>query len=164
MIGQTPISVNKTNEEEVRLSQYLIKSKKIIQKKKKKFTFDIGEKVRVSRLCGTFDREYQKKWSGEIFTVEKRYWSQGKDMYKLKDWSGDAIEGTFYAAELQEVTEHPEQLYRIQDIVKKRTRNKKKEVLVKWLHCSKKYNTWIPEADVVRYTLYIRPQHLFDFH
>ncbi|XP_041349473.1 uncharacterized protein LOC121368791 [Gigantopelta aegis] len=147
MLGQTPASVNQTNKGEVRLSQYLIKPKKAIHKKK--FTFNIGDKVRVSHLRGTFDREYQEKWSGEIFTIEKRYWSQGKDLYKLKDWGGDAIEGTFYAAELQKVTENPDQLYRIQDIVKRRTRNKQKEVLVKWLHWPKKYNSWIQEADVV---------------
>ncbi|XP_041356614.1 uncharacterized protein LOC121373884 [Gigantopelta aegis] len=149
MLGQTPASVNQTNEGEVRLSQYLIKPKKAIHKKK--FTFNIGDKVRVSHLRDTFDREYQEKWSGEIFTIEKRYWSQGKDLYKLKDWGGDAIDGTFYAAELQTVTENPDQLYRIQDIVKRRTRNKQKEVLVKWLHWPMKYNSWIPEADVVRY-------------
>ncbi|XP_041372620.1 uncharacterized protein LOC121385896 [Gigantopelta aegis] len=149
MLGQTPTSVNQTNEGEIRLSQYLIKPKKAIHKKK--FIFNIGDKVRVSHLRGTFDREYQEKWSGEIFTIEKRYWSQGKDLYKLKDWGGDVIEGTFYAAELQKVTENPDQLYRIQDIVKRRTRNKQKEVLVKWLHWPKKYNSWIQEADVVRY-------------
>ncbi|XP_041376686.1 uncharacterized protein LOC121389141 [Gigantopelta aegis] len=155
MLGQTPASVNQTNEGEVRLSQYLIKPKKAIHKNK--FTFNIGDKVRVSHLQGTFDREYQEKWSGEIFTIEKRYWSQGKDLYKLKDWGGDAIKGTFYAAELQKVTENPDQLYRIQDIVKRRTRNKQKEVLVKWLHWSKKYNSWIQEADVVRYQTDTRP-------
>jgi AAA+ superfamily predicted ATPase len=72
-------------------------------------------------------------------------------MYKLNDWGGDPIEGVFYAAELQKVTEDPNQEYRIQDIVKKRTRNKQKEVLVKWLHWPKKYNSWIPEADVRQY-------------
>ncbi|XP_041350704.1 uncharacterized protein LOC121369716 [Gigantopelta aegis] len=149
MLGQTPNSVNQQNEQEVCLSQYLIKPKKPILKKK--FTFNVGDKVRVSHLRGTFDREYQEKWSGEIFTIERRYWSQSHDLYKLKDWDGDPIEGTFYAAELQKVTENPDQLYRIQDIIKKRTRNKQKEVLVKWLHWPKMYNSWIPEADVVRY-------------
>ncbi|XP_041355481.1 uncharacterized protein LOC121373099 [Gigantopelta aegis] len=150
MLGQTPASVNQTNEEEVRLSQYLIKPKKIIHKKTK-FTFSVGDKVRVSHLRGTFDREYQEQWSGEIFIIERRYWSQSHYLYKLKDWGGDPIEGTFYAAELQKVTENPDQLYHIQDIIKKRTRNKQKEVLVQWFHWPKKYNSWIPEADVVRY-------------
>ncbi|XP_041375275.1 uncharacterized protein LOC121388115 [Gigantopelta aegis] len=149
MLGQTAASVNQTNEEEVRLSQYLIKPKKAIQKNK--FTFDIGDKVKVSHLRDTFEPEYQEKWSGEIFTIEKRYWSQGNDLYNLKDWGGDAIKGTFYTAKLQKVTENPDQLYRIQDIVKRRTLNRQKEVVVKWLHWPKKYNSWILEADVVQY-------------
>ncbi|XP_041376716.1 uncharacterized protein LOC121389176 [Gigantopelta aegis] len=49
------------------------------------------------------------------------------------------------------VAKKPDQLCRIEDFVKKRTRNRQKKVLVKWLHWPKKYNSWIPEADVVRY-------------
>jgi transposase InsO family protein len=153
MLGQTPSSVNETNESEVRLGQYLIKNKSISRKseKRRKFTFKLDETVRVSHLRQTFDREYQEKWSGEIFTITKRYWSQGRDLYKLKDWGGDPIDGTFYSTELQSVTENPHQEYRIQDIIKKRTSQKKKEVLVKWLHWPKKYNSWIPEEDVRQY-------------
>ena len=102
-------------------------------------------------MRGKFDREYQEKWSGEIFTVTRRYWLQDNDLYNLNDWNGDPIQGTFYSAELQAVTENPDQEYRIQDIIKKRTRNKQKEVLVKWLHWPKKYNSWIPEVDVKIY-------------
>ncbi|XP_041350753.1 uncharacterized protein LOC121369760 [Gigantopelta aegis] len=153
MLGQSPVSVTKRNEGEVRLAQYLIKKSDKSPKKKSNFTSEVGEKVRISHLRGKFDREYQEKWSGEIFSIERRYWSQNKDMYKLKDWGGDSIEGTFYATELQKVTENPDQVYRIQEVLKKRTRNKKKEVLVKWLHWSSKYNSWIPEPDLIRYQM-----------
>jgi hypothetical protein len=150
MTGQAPNSVTEDNESEVRLKQYLIKKTKSISKKWK-FTFKVGDKVRVSHLRQTFDREYQEKWSGEIFTIEKRYRSQNRDMYKLNDWDGEPIIGTFYALELQSVKEDPNQEYRIQDIVKKRTRQKKKEVMVKWLHWPKKYNSWILEKDMTLY-------------
>jgi transposase InsO family protein len=131
MLGQTPISVNKNNETEVRLSQYLIKKPMIKVSTKRKFTFKVHDKVRVSHLKQTFDREYEEKWSGEIFTIERRYWSQKRDLYKLNDWSGEPIEGTFYSVELQKVVEDPDQEYRIQDIVKKELVKRKRKL---WLN------------------------------
>ncbi len=152
MLGQSPSSVNKQNESEVRLNQHLLKRKPSVTKnQKRKFSFKIGDKVRVSHLRQMFDREYREGWSGELFTITRRYWSQNHDLYKLNDWGGDPIDGTFYSAELQSVTENPDQEYRIQDIVKKRTRQKKTELLVKWLHWPKRYNSWIPEEDVRQY-------------
>jgi putative lipase involved disintegration of autophagic bodies len=151
MIGQTPESVTKDNESEVRLKQYRIKKTKPMSTKKWKFTFKVGDTVRVSHLRQAFDREYQEKWSGEIFTIASRYRSQNNALYKLNGWDGDPITGTFFAAELQKVQEDPNQEYRIQDIVKKRTRRKKKEVMVKWLHWPKKYNSWILEEDMTQY-------------
>ena len=151
MLGQSPYSVklNKQNESEVRLNQHRVKRKPNVNKLQKgKFSFKIGDKVRVSHLRQTFDREYREGWSGELFTITRRYWSQNHDLYKLNDWGGDPIDGTFYSAELQSVIENPDQEYRIQDVVKKRTLNKRKEVLVKWHHWPKKYNSWILESDV----------------
>ena len=153
-LGQAPSEVNEENEAESRLDQYLIRTKYQAPPRKnmkRKYTFKVGDKVRISHLRQAFDREYQEKWTGEIFTVVRRYWVQSQDVYKLKDWGGDPIEGTFYAAELQPVTEDPNQEYRIQEVVKKRSRNKRKEVLVKWMHWPKKYNSWIPEEDVKHY-------------
>ena len=43
----------------------------------------------------TFDREYSKKWSGEIFTVTERKINQNQPMYQLKDYNNDIIEGYF---------------------------------------------------------------------
>ena len=150
-LGRSPASVDRDNESEVRLDQYLIRKKTKAPKLKQTFTFKEGDTVRVSHLRRAFDREYQEKWSGEIFTIEKRYWSQGHDVYRLKDYGGESIEGTFYASELQKVTELPDQEYRIQEVLKKRTIRKQKQVLVKWWHWPKKYNSWIPEADIRHY-------------
>ncbi|XP_041372654.1 uncharacterized protein LOC121385927 [Gigantopelta aegis] len=112
MLGQSPDSVTKRNEGEVRLAQYLIKKSDKSPKKKSNFTFEAGDKVRISHL-----------------------------------------KGTFYAFELQKVTENPDQVYKIQEVLKKRTRNKQKEVLIKWLHRPSKYNLWIPETDLIQYQM-----------
>jgi hypothetical protein len=39
-------------------------------------------------------------------------------------------------------------LYRVEKVLKKRTKNAIKEVYVKWLNYPESYNSWIPEKDI----------------
>ena len=96
----------------------------------------------------TFDREYSEKWSGEIFTVTERKINQNQPMYQLKDYNNDIREGYFYEPELQSAYLDNDIVYKIEKILKKRIRNKRKEILVKWKGWSKKFNSWILEDSV----------------
>ena len=69
------------------------------RKNKKKFVF----KVRISHLQSSFQREYDIKWSGEIFKISKRFLRQDQPMYKIVDWFNQPMKGTFYQKELQKV-------------------------------------------------------------
>ena len=42
--------------------------------------------------------------------------------------------------------------YRIEKTLKRRTKNKRKEVLVCWLVKPEKYDSWIPEEDLKDYS------------
>ena len=88
----------------------------------------------------TFDREYSEKWSGEIFTVTDRKINQNQPMYQLKDYNNDIIEGYFFEPELQIAFLDNDIVYKIEKILKKRTRNRKKEILLKWKGWPKKFN------------------------
>ena len=57
------------------------------------------------------------------------------------------MEGTFYELEVQAVNVDPSTEYHIEKLLKRRLLNKQIEVLVRWLHWPKKYDSWIPEAD-----------------
>ena len=102
-------------------------------------------------VTGPIDREYSQKWTGELFKIDTRFRREGVPVYTILDWDGERVEGTFYEPELQPVTIDPTTEYRVEKILKKRVRNKRKEVLVRWLHWPKKYDSWIPEADVKDY-------------
>ena len=65
-------------------------------KNKISFAFKVGDKVRISHLCSSFQREYDVKWSGEIFKISKRFLRQGQPMYKIVDWFNQPMKGTFY--------------------------------------------------------------------
>ena len=102
-------------------------------------------------VTGPIYREYSQKWTGELFKIDTRFRREGVPVYTILDWDGERVDGTFYEPELQPVTIDPTTEYRVEKILKRRVRNKRKEVLVRWLHWPKKYDSWIPEADVKDY-------------
>ena len=102
-------------------------------------------------VTGPIDREYSQKWTGELFKIDTRFRREGVPVYTILEWDGERVDGTFYEPELQPVTIDPTTEYRVEKILKRRVRNKRKEVLVRWLHWPKKYDSWIPEADVKDY-------------
>ena len=68
--------------------------------------------------------------------------------YKLKDILNEEISGSFYEDELQKIITDDNTVYRIEKIVRRRTRRGRREVLIKWWKWASKFNTWIP-ADTV---------------
>ncbi len=149
-LGAAPSSVTKSNESESRLSQYLLRRPKD-GKPNHKMKYNVGDVVRISHVRGVFDREYSQKWTGELFKVKSRYFRRGVPVYKLEDWSNEDVSGTFYDQELQSVHVDENTTFRIDKILKKRKSGGRKEVLVRWLHWPKKYDSWIPEAEVTDY-------------
>lgn len=157
--GITPASVTKENEEEVRYRAYLQRNKRPgvvsrksknskIAEKKKPYKFKVGDKVRISHLRRTFQREYDQKWTGEIFKVCRRYRSQGLPVYKLKDFAEESITGTFYSQELQKVSTSDNFIWKIDKILKERKRKGTIEILVSWHQWPAKFNSWIKKSDM----------------
>ena len=92
-------------------------------------------------VTGPIDREYSQKWTGELFKIGTRFRREGVPVYTILDWDGERVDGTFYEPELQPVTIDPTTEYGVEKILKRRVRNKRKEVLVRWLHWPKKYDS-----------------------
>ena len=153
-LGKLPTNTTKDNEGESRLQQYLLRqgtakwSNKTKKRVRKKYKYKIDQTVCQSHVRSLFDREYSQKWTGEIFKIHTRFRREGVPVYTILDWDGDRVEGTFYEPELQAVNVDPSTEYHIEKLLKRCLRNKQKEVLVRWLHWPKKYDSWIPEADV----------------
>ena len=123
----------------------------MVRRKKAQYKYKQGDRVRVSHLRKAFHRAYSQQLSGEIFTIVSRWRRDNIPVYKIADWDGSPIEGTFYQPELQKVTVNPEDTFRIEKILKRRKRGNKREVLVSWLYYPKKFNSWLPEKDIVNY-------------
>lgn len=59
----------------------------------------------------------------------------------------EKIKGKFYEEELT-LYQNIENQYQIEKILKRRTRNEKKQILIQWLGYPEKYNSWIPESNL----------------
>ena len=73
----------------------LYKSSSSEKDKRPQFTFNIGDWVRINFLKRTFKREYDEKWSREIFKVTDLDYEQEKPVYTLADYDGERLEGRF---------------------------------------------------------------------
>ena len=152
-IGMTPLEVTKENEDEVWQKLYLPfkKVKPLKIEKKKLYKFRVGDTVRISHLKQAFDREYNTRWSEEIFKIRNRLSRENIPVYKLIDLKEENVRGTFYESELQKVHLSSNTLYKIEKIVKTRTRKRKKQHLVKWLFWPSKFDSWIEASDLEEY-------------
>ena len=111
-----------------------------------KFKYKVGDLVRVSFLRRPFQREYDERWSRELFVVNQRFMSDNIPQYCLKDYAGELVSGTFYSNQLKKA--HEQTNYLVEKVLRRRTRRGQKELLVRWRGWPAKYDSWISEEDV----------------
>ena len=98
------------------------------------FKYKVGDYVRITHVRQAFTRAYDETYSGEVFQVYKRYHRGVLPIYKLQDLQNEDITGTFYESELQKVDIHPDQMWKVETVLKTRGRGKNKQYFVKWRH------------------------------
>ena len=106
-------------------------------------SLQIGDKVRISIHKRLFEKGATANWSEEIFEIYDVE-ALKPTVYRIKDLAGEEIDGIFYREQLQKTDQS---IYRIDRIARKRPRTG--EVLVKWSGYPDKFNSWIPETDVL---------------
>ncbi len=129
----------------------MLRQKRTKPKAKRRFEYKVGDTVRISHLRQVFDKEYTQKWTGEIFKVKSRVFRQDIPVYRLRDWEGEDVDGTFYQSELQGVSVDENTAFKNETVLKKKTVGGQKQALVRWLHWPTKYDSWIPENEVKDY-------------
>ena len=103
----------------------------------------MGDRVRLNKVHRTFEKGYLPGWTEELFVVH-RVIPGPIPTYKIHEWDGSPVEGTFYNADLQKVQLADDALFRIEKVLKRQ----KDQVLVKWQGWPDKYNSWIPSRAI----------------
>ena len=110
------------------------------------YKFKINDQVRISKIKWKFEKWYLPNFSREIFTVSKTI-PRRPPVYKIKDYDGEELHGTFYEKELQKVVKHND-TYEIEKILKKWGKGKNVKYLVKWLGYPNKFNAWVSDSEI----------------
>ena len=140
-IKRAPISVSVDNEEDTWMTLYGV------QTDIKPPTFNVGDRVRISKTRGKFKKGYTANWSEELFTVNEVL--QGSpNVYTLTDDNRETLEGTFYEQELQNVADKT--WYRVEKVVKERKRKGRKQYLVKWFGYPSSFNSWVDSLNIYK--------------
>ena len=143
-IKNIPANVNDTNETSVWATQY-----KQLKKPIKDPKFNVGDAVRIPKHKSVFTKGYIEKWTDEEFTITDINSKYVPHLYTLSDSNNQVIKGSFYEQELQ-LVDNPQNLYRIEKVLKTRTINGKKEALVKWRGYTEP--TWIDNKNLISIT------------
>jgi hypothetical protein len=112
-----------------------------------KAKFGVDQHVRISKEKMRFAKGAEQKYSTEIFRISviKR---RPRPVYELHDLNNTPIDGQFYQEELVPVRISARTVYTIDKILRKRTRNSIREVLVHWRGYPKSFDPWIPASSV----------------
>ena len=141
-IKMKPVEVNKNNE------KYIKENIHTYNKTSKNPKFKINDLVRISlKRRNLFDKPCANiKWSEELFKIHSINKSN-VITYKIKDLNDEIIKGIFYEREIQK-TKNNSAVYIIEKIIRKN----KNKYLIKWRNYSSKFNSWINENDIIKYT------------
>ncbi|XP_065639454.1 uncharacterized protein LOC136072232 [Hydra vulgaris] len=132
----TPVEAsNKKNENKVWLN---LNSK--VRSEHNKLKFTIGDKVRIIKKKELFEKGYTPRWTEEVFTVSQIQYTDPPP-YKITDYNGEEIQGTFYEQELQKANQ---EIFRIEKVIKKQG-NKS---FVKWYGYPDTFNSWVNNTEL----------------
>ena len=133
-IKMAPVKVTTQNEEQVWKNLYAAR----LKGKQTRSKFKVGDRVRLNKKYRVFKKGYLPGWTEEVFVVA-RVVPGILPTYKINEWDGTPVEGTFYAEDLQKVAVKDDDLFRVEKIV----RRKGDKVLVRWKGWPDKYDSWI---------------------
>jgi len=106
-------------------------------KKSRRPPLKVSDHVRLNKKFRQFKKGYLPGWTEEVFVIRRV--RPGKvTTYKVEEWDGTSVEGTFYVQDLQKVSVKDDDLFRIDKIVKR----KGDKVLVRWKSWPVKYDSW----------------------
>ena len=146
-IGEKPIKVNARNAHEIREKSY----SKPRNNDRLKSDIKVGDKVRISKVKSVFAKGYLANWTEEIFTVNEINTKYKPITYKLQDYNGEVIEGSFYRYEIQPITE-ADDAYLVEKVIRTETRGNERWCLVKWRGYPNSMNSWVRRSDIFHVT------------
>ena len=103
----------------------------------------VGDRVRLNKKFRTFKKSYLPGWTEEVFIVD-RVKPGPVPTFRITEWDGTEVRGTFYTQDLQKVTVADDAIFRVEKVL----RRKGTKLLVRWKGWPNKYDSWIDKKDI----------------
>ena len=157
-IGMRPVDVNFKNAENVRqtLEQKAIEK---FQNKRGKKKFKIGDKIRIEKHKHIFQKGFMPNFTSEIFVIDqvRDHVPYQPITYRIRDQNGELIKGWFYAHDFSRFRpeletnsqEKGQPIYDIDKIIRKRKKEGREYLYVKWKGYGEEHNSWIPASTLL---------------
>lgn len=143
-IKMKPVDAIKKENFEKLVTNFMMKIPKYNEPKLK-----VGDYVRIPKWKTPFSKEFIGSWTMEIFKVKDVHPTLPVT-YSLVDLMDDEVTGKFYEQELQKVSEDiMNDSFKVEKVIRTRTRNGVREGLVKWLGYPDKFNSWEPMENIM---------------
>ena len=99
--------------------------------------------MRLQKKHRPFDKWYLPGWTEEVFIIDRAV-PGPVATYKIKEWDGTSVKGTFYEQDMQKVDVPDDALFRVEKVLQRR----RQEVKVRWKGWPQKYDSWIPKSSL----------------
>lgn len=142
-IGMKPVDVTPENAMDVWMYLYGRDKRNVPQNN----DLVIGDRVKISKVKSIFEKGYLANWTEEEFFVDEINEKFTPLMYKLIDYHGNRIDGSFYRYELQKV-KRDDDVFLVERIINRRRDGNQTWYLVKWVGYPNSFNSWISENDM----------------
>ena len=96
--------------------------------------FHVGDKIRITRKQGIFEKGFTPNWTEEVFTISSVK-ATNPPTYTIEDTLGEPVQGIFCEQELQLSAQ---EIFRIELVLKKKIN----QVFVKWKGYSETFNLY----------------------
>ena len=147
-IKMAPIDVSYDKEPEVFKNLYGKKNLlEILKENRLKNKFSVGDNVRLKYERKIFDKGYRQKWTDIVYKVKKILNKLTKSQLLL-EYRGQVLKRRFYPEELQKVEINHNTVWGIEKVLRKRVKNNKVELFVKWKGFPPEESSWIPAESV----------------
>lgn len=140
-IGMAPIDVTNENQFRAWNALYAKSPPKPTTPK-----YRVGDRIRLAQTRSPFAKGYEQGWTQELFTVSKRLPGY-PPTYRVADYNGEVIDGLFYEPEMARVIKEDD-VYLVEKVIRKRKKNGRVQLLVKWKGYPDSMNSWVDRDDV----------------
>ena len=148
-IKYKPIDVNEDVKDYIFFNLYGVNSpREYLLNKINETSFKVGDSVRQKYILNTMDKGYYPNWTDEIFKVTNTSRGTQRPMYRIEAGDGTKIPQRMYTEDLQKVKPN---YYRIEKIIRRDTQNGVRGFIVKWLNYPSKYNSFVPESEIINF-------------